>query len=86
MEFLSVLLIALGLAADCFAVAIGGGISMRKFSFFQVFRISLSFGIFQGLMPVLGWLAGRTVVELVADYDHWSAFILLSLVGGKMIV
>lgn len=85
MEFLSILFIALGLAADCFAVAIGGSISMKTLSFLQVFRTSLAFGIFQGLMPVLGWLAGRTVVELIAGYDHWVAFILLALVGTRMI-
>ncbi len=85
MEFLSIFLIALGLAADCFAVALSGSISMRTLSFPQVLRASLSFGIFQGLMPVLGWLAGRTIIELVADYDHWVAFILLVLVGSRMI-
>ena len=85
MEFLSIFLIALGLAADCFAVAFSGSITMRNLSFLQVFRASLSFGIFQALMPILGWLAGRTVVELIAGYDHWVAFVLLALVGGKMI-
>jgi len=85
MGFLSIFFIALGLAADCFAVAIGGSISTKTLSFLQVFRASLAFGIFQGLMPVLGWLAGRTVVELIADYDHWVAFILLALVGTRMI-
>ncbi len=85
MEFLSIFLVALGLAADCFAVAFSGSISMRTLSFLKVFRVSLAFGIFQGLMPVLGWLAGRTVVELIADYDHWLAFTLLALVGGRMI-
>ena len=85
MEFLAVFLIALGLAADCFAVALSGSISMRTLSFPQIFRVSLSFGVFQGLMPVLGWLAGRTIVDLVAGYDHWVAFTLLALVGSRMI-
>ncbi len=85
MDFLSVFLIAIGLSADCFAVALSSSISMRTLSFLQVFRASLAFGVFQGLMPVLGWLAGRTVVELIADYDHWVAFILLALVGSRMI-
>jgi putative Mn2+ efflux pump MntP len=85
MDFLSILLIAIGLSADCFAVALGGSISMRTLSRFQVFRVSLAFGLFQALMPVLGWLAGQTVVEIIADYDHWVAFILLAIVGGRMI-
>ena len=85
MDFLSVLLIALGLSADCFAVALSGSIAMRTVSRLQILRTSLAFGLFQALMPVLGWLAGRTVVELIADYDHWVAFILLTLIGSRMI-
>ena len=85
MGFLSVILIAIGLSADCLAVALSGSISMRSLAWLQVFRASLSFGLFQALMPVLGWLAGRTVVDLVAQYDHWVAFVLLALVGGRMI-
>ena len=85
MNFLTVSLIALGLAADCFVVALGGSISRRNLTFFQIGRVSLSFGVFQGLMPVLGWLAGLTVANLVADYDHWVALALLGLVGGKMV-
>lgn len=84
-DFLSVLLIAVGLSADCFAVAISGSISMKTVSRLQVLRTALSFGLFQALMLVLGWLAGRTVMDLIAEYDHWVAFILLSVVGGRMI-
>ena len=85
MDFLSVLLIALGLSADCFAVALSGSIAMRTVSGLQVFRTSLAFGLFQALMPVLGWLAGRTIVEIIADYDHWVAFVLLAIIGSRMI-
>jgi len=58
---------------------------MKTVSRLQVLRASLSFGLFQALMPVLGWLAGQTLVEITADYDHWAAFILLAIVGGRMI-
>jgi len=85
MEFIPIFFIAIGLAADCFAVSLSGSITLTTLSFLQVFRASLVFGIFQSLMPVLGWLAGRTVVEFVADYDHWLAFALLAFVGGRMI-
>ncbi len=85
LNFLSILIIALGLSADCFAVTLSGSISLGTVSFFRVFRTALSFGLFQALMLVLGWLAGRTVVDLIAAYDHWLAFILLSFVGGRMI-
>jgi putative Mn2+ efflux pump MntP len=85
MGFVSLLLIALGLSGDCFAVALGGSISMKTLSRLQALRASIAFGLFQALMPVLGWLVGRTVVELIASYDHWVAFILLALVGGRMV-
>lgn len=76
---------ALGLSADCFTVALGGSISMRTVSPLQILRVSLSFGFFQALMPLLGWLAGRNLADLIARYDHWIAFALLLAVGGRMI-
>ncbi len=85
LDTLSILFIAIGLSADCFAVALSGSISMRAVSYIQVLRTSLAFGAFQASMLVLGWLAGRTVVDFIADYDHWVAFILLVIVGGRMI-
>ena len=83
-DFLYIFLIAVGLSAECFAVSLSSGISNKNHSWSQVFRVSLSFGLFQTLMPVLGWLAGRTVVEIIADYDHWVAFVLLAVVSGRM--
>jgi putative Mn2+ efflux pump MntP len=81
----SILLIALALSADCFAVALGGSIYIKTSSFAPILRTALTFGAFQAVMPALGWLAGRTVVHFIAGYDHWVAFILLALVGGRMI-
>lgn len=83
--FPSVVVIAIALSADCFAVALSGSISMKAPSFIQVFRVSLAFGTFQALMPVLGWVAGRTVVDLISGYDHWVAFVLLTVIGSRMI-
>ena len=85
MQFLTIFLIALGLAADCFAVAIGASISRRDLTVSQAGRVSLSFGAFQAVMPVLGWVAGLTFVNMMAAYDHWVALGLLGFVGGKMI-
>ncbi len=84
-DFVSILLIALGLSADCFAVAISGGVSKVNHSWPRLLRLSSSFGLFQALMPVLGWLAGSSIVELIADYDHWVAFGLLVIVSGRML-
>ena len=85
LDILSILFIAVGLSADCFAVALSGSISMGAVSSVQILRTSLAFGTFQALMLVLGWLAGRAVVNLIAGYDHWVAFILLAIVGSRMI-
>src|SRR5512136_2509421 len=85
LDFVSVLLIAIGLSADCFAVALGASTSAKGASYLQALRVSLAFGVFQSIMPVLGWLAGKTVVDLISDYDHWVAFGLLTIIGGRMI-
>jgi manganese efflux pump family protein len=84
-EFFSTFFIALGLAADCFAVALGGSLSIRKLRYIQIFRTGLAFGLAQTLMPVIGWLVGKTVIDYVAGYDHWVAFGLLAVVGGRML-
>ncbi len=84
-DFPSAFAIAVGLSADCFAVALAGSIAVKSLPFLSIFRASLAFGLFQGLMPLLGWLVGRTVVGFIADYDHWVAFTLLMLVGGRMV-
>lgn len=85
MELIVLLGIALGLAMDAFAVAIGVGISLGGASRRQVFRLAWHFGLFQALMPVIGWAAGTTVRPLIESWDHWLAFALLALVGGRMI-
>ena len=84
-DFLSLILIAIGLSADCFAVAISASVTAKNPSRLQVLRMAAMFGLFQALMPVLGWLAGQTVVKFIAAYDHFVAFALLAIVGGRMI-
>ncbi len=85
MGLLSIIFIALSLSADCFAVALSGSAAMGKVSKFQVVRTALAFGLAQFIMPVIGWLAGRTIVQIISAYDHWVAFGLLAFVGGHMI-
>jgi putative Mn2+ efflux pump MntP len=70
---------------DAFAVSLGLGLSLRPASSVQTFRLAFSFGLFQFLMPVLGWAAGERLIQHIARYDHWVAFLLLLAVGGKMI-
>lgn len=83
--YVSVLIIALSLSADCLAVAISGSIALTTVSPTQILRTSLSFGLFQALMAWIGWFVGHTIVEVVSNYDHWLAFILLLIVGSRMI-
>jgi hypothetical protein len=85
MSLLTILALALGLALDAFSVAIAVGIKLPRLSFRPIFRLSWHFGLFQFLMPILGWLAGVTVQKWVAAFDHWIAFGLLTFIGGKMI-
>jgi len=84
-NFVAILVIAIGLGMDAFSVAIGIGAMSRRISFIRVLRLSSSFGLFQFFMPLAGWLGGMTVARYIADYDHWIAFLLLFYVGGKMI-
>jgi manganese efflux pump family protein len=70
---------------DAFAVSLGLGLSLRPASSGQTFRLAFHFGLFQFLMPVLGWAAGETLIRHIEKYDHWVAFALLLGVGGKMI-
>lgn len=84
-DFASIFLVALSLSADCFAVALSGAVAMRRVAITQVLRMSLSFGVFQTAMQLAGWLAGKTVVDLISGYDHWIAFGLLVFIGGRMV-
>ncbi len=85
MQFYEILLIAISMAMDAFAVCLVAGSLGQASSPRPVFRLSFHFGLFQFLMPVLGWLAGRTLEPLIRNYDHWVAFGLLLLVGLHMI-
>ncbi len=85
LEIFTIILIALALSADCFAVSFGGSICINTGSFIPILRTAFTFGAFQAIMPALGWLLGRTFVDTIADYDHWVAFGLLVVVGGRMV-
>lgn len=88
MTFFDILLIAVGLAMDAFAVAMAVGLHLSKagrISPRHHFRLGFHFGFFQFLMPVLGWLAGSTIRVYIESFDHWVAMGLLSYVGIKLI-
>jgi len=88
MTFLDILLIAIGLAMDAFTVAMAVGVHLSlsdKITLRQYFRLGFHFGLFQFLMPILGWLAGTTIRNYIESFDHWIAFALLSYIGIKLI-
>ncbi len=85
MGIVTIIIIAVGLAMDAFAVSIARGAAYKQLKINHVFRIAAFFGAFQAFMPVVGWLCGLTAKELVASYDHWIAFGLLAGIGAKMI-
>ena len=82
---IELLLIAVGLSMDAFAVAMGKGLCMRKMQYGYAAIIALFFGGFQALMPALGWMLGRQFYQQISFLDHWIAFILLFIIGLKMI-
>jgi len=84
MDPVTLLLVAVALALDCFAVAVAAGTRETQ-TIRSAGRIAVAFGAFQAGMPVLGWLAGRSVMDPIAGIDHWVAFGLLSVVGLRMI-
>jgi len=71
---------------DAFAVSIAAGIIIDRLTPRHVFRLSFHFGLFQFMMPLIGWLAGRTIASIIEEYDHWVAFGLLGYIGGKMLI
>ena len=85
MDVFTILFIAAGLAMDSFAVSITSGITMRNLRINSALKIAMFFGLFQAGMPIIGWLAGLSVIEFISGIDHWIAFGLLGLIGCKMI-
>ena len=83
---IELLLIGVGLSMDAFAVAVCKGLAMRKVNKKQAVVIGLFFGGFQALMPFIGWALGTQFESYITSIDHWIAFILLELIGGKMVV
>ncbi len=86
MDLLSIIIIGIGLAMDCFAVSISKGMCLKKFKFKKAFRMALLFGLFQGIMPLIGYFGGHAFATLLSSFDHWIAFVLLGIIGGKMFI
>ena len=85
MNIVELLLIAVGLSMDAFAVAVCKGLSMKKCTVKKAMLVGAWFGIFQGGMPLIGYFLGVQFKEIITSIDHWIAFILLGMIGGNMI-
>ncbi|MFH0760262.1 MAG: manganese efflux pump MntP family protein [Bacteroidota bacterium] len=85
MDFLTLIGIAVGLSMDALAVSVANGFMIKQLRVRHAFRIAFFFGFFQALMPLIGWAAGITFSQYIKTFDHWIAFGLLVLVGGRMI-
>lgn len=85
MAFVLILGMAVALAMDCFAVTLGMACGERGLTMRQAVRMASAFGGFQFIMPVAGWLAGDKLLGFIRSFDHWVAFGLLALIGGRMI-
>lgn len=85
MSIIEIALIGVGLAMDAFAVSICKGLAMRRMNYKKAIIIAAFFGVFQALMPALGYVLGTTFANKIAAIDHWIAFILLALIGANMI-
>lgn len=83
---MTIILIAFGLAMDSFSVSIASGLSNSQAGMLRkALTVAFFFGLFQGLMPVVGWLAGISIIDFISGFDHWIAFGLLVLIGSRMI-
>lgn len=82
---ISVFLIALSLAADAFAVSVSTGVSINGFTWRQALKLGCWFGAFQFIMPLIGWFLGSSVSTYIEAFDNMIAFVLLALIGGRMI-
>jgi len=84
-DLLAVLLVALALAMDAFAVSLAIGLRLEQITARHTFRVAFHFGLFQFLMPILGWAIGRQFSVVIQTWDHWLAFAILVGLGGKMV-
>lgn len=84
MDFIAVMLLAIGLAMDAFAVSVCKGLAMKKPSLKSMAIVGLWFGVFQAVMPIIGYFIGKNVYSYISSIDHWIAFILLFLIGANM--
>ena len=85
MNLIETILLSVSLAIDCFTVSVTSGIILHRIQWGTFLRMAFFFGLFQALMPFLGWLGASRFQHLIKAYDHWIAFALLAFLGIRMI-
>ncbi len=85
MDTISIILIAIGLSMDSFAVSVTNGLTIKNLNLKRTLTICFSLAFFQSLMPLIGWFTGKGIEKYIKEFDHWIAFLLLSFIGIKMI-
>ncbi|HCL57610.1 MAG TPA: hypothetical protein DHW82_11465 [Spirochaetia bacterium] len=85
MNLLYIIGISIGLSMDALAVSVSNGFLIKNLKIRHALRLAFAFGLFQAMMPVIGWMGGKFLLEWISSFDHWIAFGLLSVIGGKMI-
>lgn len=86
MDYITLFLIAFGLSFDTFAVSVSTGLILKKIKFQQALKVAFVLAFLQSLMPLMGWFAGKQISQYIGNFDHWIAFVLLSILGLKMII
>jgi len=85
MDTISIVLIAIGLSMDSFAISLTNGLTIRDLNVERTLTISFSLAVFHTIMPLIGWFAGISIEKYITEFGHWVAFLLLSFIGLKMI-
>lgn len=85
MGLVEIFILAMGLSVDSFAVSVCTGLVNQRLVFFKAIRIAFVFALIQGLAPIIGGFIGIEIRSLISDLDHWIAFVLLLILGGKMV-
>lgn len=85
MDILTLLLVAVGLSMDAFAVSVSSGIFMKTIRPWPAVKVAGAFGLFQGIMPIIGYAVASVFANEILSFDHWIAFALLVFIGGKML-
>lgn len=86
MSIYALFLIAISLSFDTFAVSVSAGLCKRDIRFLPAVRIAIILALFQGVMPVIGWVGGSQFARIIGEYDHWVSFLLFMAIGIKMII